>query len=183
VHRVAALQAPNTLTGKLNADYRKNSEKLLLPPTYGGKDQPPEPADYDMLPVSWHQGRMKLLFSKATERGVQAAFMNKDDEAPWYFHPVIDNQLVRSGWFGGEKVYFDFSHAAGGFPNEGKVVTGPPVDMLEFMLRGCRSTSSIAPATEKPVKATMLRTFRRLGRSPYFFGVHGGKSRYGSSSS
>lgn len=169
VDKVAALQtatsptSPNTVTGKLKAEYKKNSEKLLLPRTYGGQDQPPKPADYDMLPVSWHQGQMKLLFSKAAEKGVQAvllrsppnvqyftgywyrsterpqvAFMNKDDAAPWYFHPVIDNQLVRAGWFGGEKIYFDFPHTVGGFPNEGKVVTGPPVDMFEFMLEGVR---------------------------------------------
>ena len=50
------MEAPNTLTGKLNADYRKNSEKLLLPRTYGGKDQPPEPADFDMLPSPGTRG-------------------------------------------------------------------------------------------------------------------------------
>jgi Xaa-Pro aminopeptidase len=167
--KVAAMQtatsptSPSTITGKLKAGYKKNSEGLLLPRKYGGKDQPPAPATTDMLPISWHKGRMAQLFSLSAERGVQAvllrqppnvqyftgywyrsterpqaAFMNKDDEAPWYFHPCIDNELVRSGWFGGEKIYFDFPHAAGGFPNEGKVVTGPPVDMLEFMLEGVR---------------------------------------------
>lgn len=169
MEKVAAMQSsisptsPNTVTGKLKADYKKNSEALLLPRAYGGQDQPPQPATFDMLSTDWHRRQMNLLFSMAAERGVQAvllrapvnvqyftgywyrsterpqvAFMNKDDAAPWYFHPVIDNQLVRAGWFGGEKVYFDFPHTPGGFPNEGKVVTGPPVDIFEFMLEGVR---------------------------------------------
>ena len=72
--RVAAMQtatsptSPNTVTGKLEAEYRKNSEKMLLPRAYGGKDQPPKPADYDMLPISWHKQQMKLLFTKAAEK-------------------------------------------------------------------------------------------------------------------
>ncbi|UAK22923.1 M24 family metallopeptidase [Sphingomonas nostoxanthinifaciens] len=167
--KVAAMQtatsptSPNSVTGKLKAGYKKHSEALLLPRHYGGKDQPPAPATYDMLSTDWHRRQMNLLFAMAAERGVQAvllrqpvnvqyftgywyrsterpqvAFMNKDDQAPWYFHPVIDNQLVRAGWFGGEKIYFDFPHAPGGFPNEGKVVTAPGVDMMEFMLEGVR---------------------------------------------
>ena len=170
VDRVAAMQSaptspssPNTVTGKLKADYKRNSEGLLLPAQYGGKNQPPRPATYDMLPQSWNEQQMRRLFAAVAPQGVQAvllrvpinvnhftgywyrtterpqaAFMNSGDAAPWYFHPVIDNQLVRSGWFGGEKVYFDFPHAPGGFPNEGKVVTAPAVDILEFMLEGVR---------------------------------------------
>ena len=43
MERVAALQtqtsptSPRTVTGKLKAEYRKNSEKLLLARAYGGK--------------------------------------------------------------------------------------------------------------------------------------------------
>ena len=167
--RVAAMQlntsptSAATISGKLKADYKKNSEKLLLPRGYGGLDQPPQPATFDMLPIAWNQRQMRLLFTEAARQNTKAvllrvpanvqyftgysyhsterpqvAFMNKDDEAPWYFHPVIDNELVRNGWFGGEKVYFDFPHTPGGFPNEGKVVTGPRVDLFEFMLEGVK---------------------------------------------
>lgn len=169
VDKVAAMQratSPSsaaTMTGKLKVDYKKNSEKLLLPRSYGGLDQPPQPATFDMLPILWNQRQMRLLFTRVAQQDVKAvllrvpanvqyftgywyrsterpqvAFMNKDDEAPWYCHPVIDNELVRAGWFGGEKVYFDFPHTPGGFPNEGKVVTGPAVDLFEFMLEGIR---------------------------------------------
>ncbi|MFC0306843.1 aminopeptidase P family N-terminal domain-containing protein [Rhizorhabdus histidinilytica] len=165
--KVAAMQgaaAPGrTITAALKA-MPKNSEALLLPARYGGVDQPPKPATTDMLPLSWHKSRMKALFAKAAERGVQslllrspenvtyytgysysnterpqATFINKDDGAPWYFHPMVDDQLVRSGWFdGGQRVFFDFPHAAGGFPNQGKVVTSPGIDLMSFMLEGIR---------------------------------------------
>jgi Xaa-Pro dipeptidase len=164
--KVAAMQGTgssgNTITAKLKAMPR-NSEALLLPARYGGVDQPPKPATTDMLPRAWHKGRMRTLFAKAAERGVKAAllrspenvtyftgysysnterpqatFMNSDDEAPWYFHPMVDDTLVHSGWFGGQRVFFDYPHAAGGFPNEGKVVTSPGIDLLEFMLQGIK---------------------------------------------
>ncbi len=57
---------------------------------------------------------------------------------PGIFIPSLTTSWFAPGWFGGEKIYFDFPHTAGGFPNEGKVVTGPPVDMFEFMLEGVR---------------------------------------------
>ena len=165
--RVAAMQpslpAPRTLTTNLKTAKSHGSAASLLPRRYGGEDQPPTPANYDMLPRAWHERQMRRLFDRAAERNIaallirqpmnvthytgytfspterpQAVFMNKDDGAPWYFYPMVDSGLVRAGWFGGGRLYFDFPHAAGGFPNEGKVVTGPAVDLLEFMLEGIR---------------------------------------------
>jgi len=162
--KVAAMQAsPRSITGRLKPTGQGPSQKLLLPASYGGRNQPPQPATYDRLPMEWNKGRMATLMNAIAPRGVQAvllrsaqncsyftgywftnterpqaAFMNKDDGAPWFFHPVIDNELVRSGWFGGDKIYFDFPHAAGGFPNEGIVKKGPAVDLFSFMLEGIR---------------------------------------------
>lgn len=165
--RVAAMQpsssAPRTITARLKTGKSHGSAASLLARRYGGDDQPPPPATYDMLPRTWHERQMRRLFEKAGERDVtaillrdpnnvthytgytfspterpQAVFMNKDDTAPWYLYPVVDSELVRLAWFGGGRMYFDFPHADGGFPNEGKVVTGPAVDLLEFMLEGIR---------------------------------------------
>src|ERR1700733_1559911 len=71
--KVAAMQTATsptsaaTISGKLKADYKKNSEKLLLPRTYGGVDQPPQPATFDMLPTSWNQGQMRQLFAMVAQ--------------------------------------------------------------------------------------------------------------------
>ncbi len=75
--KVAAMQTSTsptsaaTITGRLKAEYKKNSEKLLLPPACGGVDQPPQPAAFDMLPMSWNQRQMRLLFSNVAQRGVR----------------------------------------------------------------------------------------------------------------
>jgi Xaa-Pro aminopeptidase len=159
----ASSPAPRTITERLKAEKSHGSAASLLARHYGGEDQPPAPATYDMLPREWRERQMRTLFDRVKERGVsavllrdatnvthytgytfssterpQAVFMNKDDGAPWYFYPMVDSELVQAGWFGGGRLYFDFPHAAGGFPNEGKVVTGPAVDLLEFMLEGIR---------------------------------------------
>ncbi|MBL8271146.1 MAG: aminopeptidase P family protein [Steroidobacter sp.] len=158
-----SLPSARTITAKLQNEKSHGSAALLLPRRYGGEDQPPKPATDDMLPRAWHERQMRRLFDLAAERNIaavllrqppnvthytgytfspterpQAVFMNKDDGAPWYFYPMVDSGLVRDGWFGGGRLYFDFPHAAGGFPNEGKVVTGPAVDLFEFMLEGLK---------------------------------------------
>src|ERR1700733_5571851 len=74
VDKVAAMQTATsptsaaTISAKLKADYKKNSEKLLLPRSYGGVDQPPQPATFDMLPTSWNQRQMRLLFTKVAQQ-------------------------------------------------------------------------------------------------------------------
>lgn len=162
--KVAAMQSSRrSLVDGLQGLGAGPSQKLLLPANYGGRNQPPAPATADKLPSDWNKGRMETLFARAATLGVQsvlirnasncsyftgywftnterpqAAFMNKDDGAPWFFHPVIDDELVTSGWYGGGRSYFDFPHAAGGFPNKGQVVAGPAVDLFEFMLEGLK---------------------------------------------
>lgn len=164
--KVAAMQSqagPNSLTAQLAAQAGGPSQKLLLPPLTG-VNRPPAPADYDMLPRSWNQRAFAKLHAAVAELGCsavllrnanncsyftgywfsnterpQAMFMNAGDEAPWYFHPIIDKELIESGWYGGGRAYFDYPHAEGAFPNEGKVSTGPTVDLFEFMLEGMKA--------------------------------------------
>ena len=72
-----------------------------------------------------------------TERP-QAAFMNKDDADPWFLYPGLDRDIVTSWWFGGGRMYFDFHHADGAFPHEGRVQQGKKVDLFRFLLEGLK---------------------------------------------
>jgi Xaa-Pro aminopeptidase len=165
VDRVAAMQPTparsRSIAGKLKTLPEHGSAASQLPRHYGGVDRPPMPTKLDMLPREWRARQTRKLFDTIAKHSVsavllrdpnnvtyytgysfssterpQSVFFNRDDEAPWYFHPMVDNDLIRDGWYGGGRMYFDFPHAAGGFPNDGKVVTGPAVDLLEFMLEG-----------------------------------------------
>lgn len=162
VERVAALQPPVGLTETLRKQTTGASEQLLLGPTES-EEGPPAPADYDRLPLSWNKqtvARFKALLAEreieaflvrqplntiyltgywhtTTERP-EATFMNRDDDDPWYLYPGLDRGLVRSWWFGGGRMYFDYKHAEGAFPHEGKVQQGESVDLFRFLLEGIR---------------------------------------------
>lgn len=163
VDRVAAMQqSPTSLTERLKKEASGNSAKLLLRPTRG-EEGPPEPAQFDRLPLEWNKQAVRRFKQKLAERGVeaflvrdplniiyltgywhtkterpQATFMNKDDTDPWFFYPALDRDLVRGWWFGDGLMYFDFLHAEGAFPNEGKVVQGKTVDLFKLMLEGIK---------------------------------------------
>ena len=121
----------------------------------------PKPATYDRLPLEWHQDAAKRLQQKLGERGLDGIILtnrwniiyytglfHSSTERPMacfiptnglevhWFCPGIDRDLVDTWWSTSAQYYFDFQHAEGGFPNEGKVVTGDPVDLLEWMLKG-----------------------------------------------
>ncbi len=161
---VAAQQtSTRSITGRLAATGRGPSQRLIPAPSYGGLDQPPEPADFNALPRAWHQARFQALFDRVAPQGVeaillrnvnncayfvgywvfpserpQAAFKNRGDEAPWLFHPRSYEEILSTAWRDGGKAYFDFPHADGGFPNEGAVRSGPPVDLFNFLIEGLR---------------------------------------------
>lgn len=166
VDKVAAMQAParETFTMLIKGKGAGPSERLLAPARYGGPDEPAAPATFDRLPLSWNKRVVVGLKAQLAERGIraflvrnpnsaayltgywhvsterpQAFFMNAEDEAPWYFYPAIDRDLVQTWWYGGGLAYFDYPHAEGGFPNEGAVRTGPTVDLFEFMLEGIKA--------------------------------------------
>ncbi|MBD3856951.1 MAG: aminopeptidase P family N-terminal domain-containing protein [Acidobacteria bacterium] len=162
VDKVAAMQKPLSLTDVLKQQATGTSEGLLLGPTVG-EEGPPEPATYDRLPLEWNKKTVQRFKDKLAERDIQAflvrtplnliyltgywhstterpqaAFMNGDDKDPWYLYPGLDRDLVTSWWFGGGRMYFDYHHAEGGFPHEGKVQQGKKVDLFTFMLEGLK---------------------------------------------
>jgi Xaa-Pro aminopeptidase len=162
VERVAALQKPASLTATLNAQATGASEALFIKPQ-PAEEGPPEPAGADRLPLAWNKKTVARFKDLLAERDIQAflvrhplntiyltgywhttterpeaTFMNRDDPDPWFLYPGLDRELVTSWWFGGGEMYFDYHHAEGGFPHEGRVVQGPKVDLFEMLLKGIR---------------------------------------------
>jgi Xaa-Pro dipeptidase len=158
----AAGDAGHSVTALLKSQYKGESEKLLVP-AKPGEAGPPEPATEDRLPLEWNKRTVARFKQTLAQRGIEAflvrdplntiyltgywhttterpeaTYMNKDDADPWFLHPAIDRDLVRGWWYGGSWMYFDYKHAEGGFPEEGKVVQGPSVDLFKFMLEGIK---------------------------------------------
>ena len=160
--RVAAAQKPLSLENTLDSQATGKSEALLLGPKEG-EEGPPAPATYDRLPLEWNKRTVQRFKDKLAERDVaafmvrdplniiyltgywhttterpQAVFMNRDDADPWFLYPGLDRDIVTSWWFGGGRLYFDFHHAEGAFPDQGKVQQGPKVDLFSFLLEGIK---------------------------------------------
>lgn len=139
---------------------RSDSEKLFIKVP----DQPaPAPVGTDRLPLTWYKAAVKRLRDKAGEQGVDVivledswnityfsgnfltkterpcwvVFPVKEDAAYWY-SPGLDNELVKSWWCTEIDYYYDFPHADGGYPDRGKVVKGPAVDLFAWMLEGLK---------------------------------------------
>ncbi len=162
--KVAAAQpAVTSWTDALRSQASGASEKLLLGPT-PGEEGPPEPATYDRLPLEWNKRTVARFKKNLAERSIkaflvrdplntiyltgywhttterpEATFMNADDRDPWFLYPALDRDLVRSWWFGGGRMYFDFQHGEGAFPHEGQVQQGQKVDLFRFLLEGIKA--------------------------------------------
>jgi Xaa-Pro aminopeptidase len=121
------------------------------------------PATFDRLPIEWHQGRVRALQAQLVEDGYAGAlltdrwniihftglfhstterpfsvFIPADKMSAIWFAPGLDRDLVSSWWSTEAEFYFDFLHAEGGFPYEGKVQQGKTVDLWEWALRGLK---------------------------------------------
>jgi len=119
----------------------------------------PAAADFHRLPLSWHKAKAKAIKEEARRRGVDggvlltrtlnliyvtglhhtnterpfAGFLPmNDDEALIWFNPYLDQQLVREWWSTASHPYFDYHHADGGFPNEGKVAQGNTINVYRW---------------------------------------------------
>lgn len=119
----------------------------------------PEPADYHRLPLEWHQAKARELKAQARERGVDgglfltnrwnivyatglvhttterpfACFLPFDeDDAVVWFHPYLDNELVRSWWCTQSFSYFDFPHAEAAFPSRGELGEQATIDLFRW---------------------------------------------------
>ncbi len=119
------------------------------------------PATVDRLPLEWHKATVKRLQEKLGERGLDgilltdrwniiyftglfhttterpfACFIPTKELAVHWFYPGLDLEPVRSWWFTDGDYYYDFPHAEGGYPDQGKVTSGPAVDLLQWRLDG-----------------------------------------------
>lgn len=119
----------------------------------------PPAADFHRLPLSWYKAKAKTVKEEASRRGVDggvlltrtlniiyvtglyhtnterpfACFLPMDDdEALIWFNPYLDQQLVREWWSTASHAYFDYHHADGGFPNEGKVAQGNTINVYRW---------------------------------------------------
>jgi Xaa-Pro dipeptidase len=166
--KVAAMQstaphsAGQSFTDNLKSQSTGASEKLLLGPR-PGEEGPPQPTTDDRLPLDWNKRTVARFKEKLSQQGIEAflvrnplntiyltgywhttterpeaTYMNKDDAAPWYLYAALDRDLVRSWWYGGGWMYFDYLHADSAFPEEGKVVQGKTVDLFNFLLEGIK---------------------------------------------
>ena len=140
--------APKPMTGNSAALLVKNPDH-------------PQPATYDRLPLEWYQGNVKRLQQKLGERGLDgiwitdrwnllyftglfhstterpfSCFIPTKELALYWFHPGLDLEMVKTWWATGQEYYYDYYHAEGGFPDQGKVAIGPPVDLMEWSLKG-----------------------------------------------
>jgi Xaa-Pro dipeptidase len=138
------------------APVNEKSSRLFLP------EDDLKPVNFDRLPLDWHKQRAAKLQEKlaqdgndgilltdrwniiyftglwhtTTERLVQAFLPAKGD--PVWFNAALDRDLVKSWWYTDGEMYFDWPHAEGAFPNEGKVQMGAKVDLFEWVLKGLK---------------------------------------------
>ncbi|HXZ19930.1 MAG TPA: M24 family metallopeptidase [Candidatus Acidoferrales bacterium] len=121
-----------------------------------------KPSTLDRLPLEWHQQRADLLRGKLADAGYEGILLRdrwniiyftglwhttterlvnvflplKGD--PVWFYAALDRDLVKSWWYSDGEMYFDWPHAEGAFPNEGKVQMGAKVDLTEWMLKALK---------------------------------------------
>src|SRR6202158_2091907 len=152
---------------------------------YLSEDDGLAPATVDRLPLEWHTGRARPLRAHLTENGFAGAwlsdpmniiyftglffttterpfavFLPADKLATGWFHPGLDRDLVKTWWATESEYYFDFQHAEGAFPNEGRVQQGAKVDLFEWMLKGLkkRGYDGKRIATDKDLSPRQLET-------------------------
>ncbi len=150
--------------GRPGSDRRRRSRRLeVRRPLFLKDDDGLAPATFDRLPLEWHQARAKALQAHLDENGFAgvwlsdpmniiyftglffttterpfSVFLPADKLATVWFHPGLDRDLVKSWWSTESEYYFDFQHADGAFPNEGKVQQGAKVDLFEWVLKGLK---------------------------------------------
>jgi Xaa-Pro dipeptidase len=122
-----------------------------------------KPATFDRLPLEWHKKRAKLLREKLAEDGhdgilltdrwniiyftglwhttterLMWVFLPVKTSEPVWFYSALDRDLVKTWWHTDGEMYFDFPHAEGAFPNDGKVQMGAKVDLAEWVFKALK---------------------------------------------
>ena len=151
-----------------------------------------KPATFDRLPLEWHKQRAKKLQEKLTEDGCDGilltdrwniiyftglwhttterlvqVFLPAKGSDPVWFNAALDRDLVKSWWYTDGEMYFDWPHAEGAFPNEGKVQMGAKVDLFEWVLKGLKKRGygdkklvadvELKPSSQRKVVAVLGR--------------------------
>src|SRR5262245_27843977 len=173
----AALASAQTVPGFPGVDGGKSAALFLK------DDDGLAPSKLDRLSLEWHQARAKALQAYLVENGFAGAwlsdpmniiyftglyfttterpfsvFLPADRLATIWFNPGLDRDLVKTWWATESDYYFDFQHADGAFPNEGKVQQGERVDLFEWVLKGLkkRGYDGKRIATDKDLSAKQL---------------------------
>jgi Xaa-Pro dipeptidase len=164
----------------------EKSARLFLP------EDDLKPATVDRMPLEWHKQRAKLLQQKlaedgrdgilltnrwniiyftglwhtTTERPLQVFLPTKGNEPVWFF-AALDRDLVRTWWPGETEMYFDFPHADGAFPNDGKVQMGARVDLAEWVFKSLKkrgyaekklvADAELTPSVQRKVEGILGR--------------------------
>ncbi len=151
-----------------------------------------KPATYDRLPLEWNKQRLSKLQEFLAEEGYDGilltdrwnliyftglwhttterlfyAFLPTKGTDPVWFYPALDRDLVKTWWYSDGEMYFDWHHAQGAFPNEGKVQMGAKVDLFEWVLTGLKkrgfSEKKLA-ADREFTPSTQRKMVRVLGK-------------------
>jgi Xaa-Pro aminopeptidase len=156
-----------------------------------------KPATIDRLPLEWHQRRAQLLRDKLADAGYEGILLRdrwniiyftglwhttterminvflplKGD--PVWFYAALDRDLMKSWWYSDGEMYFDWPHAEGAFPNEGKVQMGAKVDLAEWMLKALKkrgyaqkslaADGELVPSLQRKVVAVLGKEMASAG--------------------
>jgi Xaa-Pro dipeptidase len=134
----------------------EKSSRLFLP------EDNLKSANFDRLPLEWHKQRAQKLRDKLVEDGYEGILLTDRwnivyftglwhtsterlvnvflpvKQEPVWFYAALDRDLVKSWWYSDGESYFDWHHAEGAFPQEGKVQMGAKVDLFEWVLKALK---------------------------------------------
>ena len=150
---MGAAAAERNVTGAAVGD---KSARLFLP------EDNLKAATFDRLPLEWHKQRAQKLREKLAEDGYEGILLTDRwniiyfaglwhthterlvnvflpvKQEPVWFYAALDRDLVKTWWYNDGESYFDWHHAEGAFPQEGKVQMGAKVDLFEWVLKALK---------------------------------------------
>ncbi len=156
------------LSKSASAAPAEKSSRLFLP----GDDL--KPATYDRLSLEWHKQRAKLLQEKLAQDGFDGILLTDRWNIIYFtglWHRNTDSEM-----------YFDFPHAEGAFPEEGKVQMGAKVDLNEWVFKALKkrgfaeknlvADTELTPSVQRKVVAVLGREMGSAGDACMNMRVH-----------
>ena len=141
------------------AENHRDSFALLQAEQKKRRQHLPESADFNRLPLWWYKAKARQMKEAARARGVDGGIlltnrwniiyatgllhstterpfacflpMDDDDGCIW-FHPYLDESLVRDWWCTDSFSYFDYHQSEGKAPNEGGTDQGRTVNVFRW---------------------------------------------------